>query len=67
MECPESPFFATDNWLTGEDEARSLVLGLIEKSMFGVQAPHLEVSPSQEDSRNSRYSKSLFADEMLEK
>ena len=54
QECPESPYFARDDWSTREDEAREIVVQFLDRSMFGNQAPHVEVSPSLEQSIPSR-------------
>ena len=53
QECPESPYFGRDDLQTSEDEARDIVLRLVERSMFGNQEPHLEVSASKEQSNAS--------------
>ena len=54
QECPESPYFTRDDWFTREDEAREIVVKFLEKSMFGNQGPHVEVSASLEHSTPSK-------------
>ena len=53
QECPESPYFARDDWRTNEEEARKLVLGFVEQSSFGSQGPLIEANPSKESSNKS--------------
>ena len=48
QECPESPYFATDDFETSEESARKLVLEFIERARFGSHAPLHEASQSQE-------------------
>ena len=48
QECPESPYFATDDFETTEKSARQLVLEFVERARFGHHAPLVEASQSQE-------------------
>lgn len=48
QECPESPYFATDDFETSEESARKLVLEFVERARFGYHAPLVEASQSQE-------------------
>ena len=58
QECPESPYFARDDFSTEEDEARNLVLAFFERARFGSHTPLREATPSCEVSFLSSRSKS---------
>ena len=53
QECPESPYFARDDYSTEEAEARKLVLEFVERAKFGCFSPLLEASSSKEGSQES--------------
>ena len=53
QECPESPYFARDDWQTDEPGARSLVLAFVEKAKFGSYEPLHEATPSIEERKDS--------------
>lgn len=57
QECPESPYFARDDFETSELEARKLVLSLVERSNFSGHDPHLEANSSSESSSQASKSK----------
>ena len=48
QECPESPFFAKDDFNLTEIEARRLVLDFVERTNFNCHMPHIEASLSKE-------------------
>ena len=48
QECPESPYFALDDFSTSEKEARSLVIAFVEHSSFNGHLPHLEANSDSE-------------------
>ena len=52
QECPESPFFARDDYNLNENEARRQVLAFVERSNFDSHQPHEEVSPLKEKSQS---------------
>ena len=50
QECPESPYFARDDYETTEEQARNIVLACIERARFGSEGPLREATPSNEES-----------------
>ena len=50
QECPESPYFARDDFETTFELARNLVLEFVERSRFGSRQPLPEASQSNEQS-----------------
>ena len=48
QQCPESPYFARDDFETSEESARKLVLEFVERARFGYHEPLAEASQSQE-------------------
>ena len=57
QQCPESPYFARDDFNTTEAEARKLVLAFVERRSFSGHEPHLEANPSSEySSQQSNHS-----------
>ena len=60
QECPESPYFATDEFETTKAQAKSLVLEMIDRAKFGDLQPLPEASQSQEKSSLSNHSVSMM-------
>ena len=50
QQCPESPYFAKDDFQTSEQQARNLVLAFVERARFGSEGPLREATPSNEES-----------------
>ena len=50
QECPESPYFAKDDFETTKEGAKRLVLGIIEGANAGALVPLPEASQSKEKS-----------------
>ena len=52
QECPESPYFARDDFQTTENFARKLVLAFVERTNFDSHGPHIEAESAYESSYN---------------
>ena len=68
QECPESPYFARDDYETEEEEARKLVLEFVERAKFGNFHPLLEANSSKEGSQESvgQNSRKFLANQLSE-
>ena len=53
QECPESPYFARDDFQTSENFARRLVLAFVERTNFDSQGP-LDEADSVFESSNGQ-------------
>ena len=52
QECPESPYFARDDFQTTEDFARKLVVAFVDRTNFNSQGPLLEADSVYESSNS---------------
>ena len=81
QECPESPYFAKDDWRTTKQQARKLVLDFVGRVSFGsegpAQKPHetpaakankniVNLKPMIEEEKKKEANKRMFSDDKPE-
>ena len=56
QQCPESPYFARDDFETTEAKARELIISLVERYNFSSHDSHKEANSSSESSSEASQS-----------
>ena len=59
QECPESPYFARDDFETNCALARKIVLAFVDRSNFDCHEPHLEANSSKKSSQSPSIRQSI--------